>query len=157
MTTPLPDARLAEIEARHGAATPGPWLDDNGYRVYVPAASVRKLLPHSPHIEDRDHLLLETKHNDVSNPHDSTFIAHAWQDVPDLLAEVRRLRAALAVRERQLSIAAGNLGKGQLTCYLVLDDAGRLVDIIDVPAQTASDRHNPPRPLSALPPVETAP
>jgi hypothetical protein len=68
--------RLAEIEARTEAATAGPWTA-SGYDVYE----------------------TQTAHGDVVaeaglSGIDAKFIAHARADVPDLVAEVRRQRAA---------------------------------------------------------------
>lgn len=84
----MDDQALAEIEARICAATRGPWksfiegrnhmsgdsfiqtggLDDNCSDIYLSGGT----------LQDQD------------------FIAHARQDVPMLLAEVRRLRSLLA-------------------------------------------------------------
>lgn len=80
--------RLAEIEAREGAATPGPWearpkiLDARGeidceiVGGVGPGYStpVCKLSPGFYRYEG-----------------DKTFITHARQDIPDLVAEIRRL------------------------------------------------------------------
>jgi hypothetical protein len=80
--------RLAEIEARTEAATPGPWFADSHvvdfgrpYRsdVYVPFAVVHA---HADH---------RTRQQEIN----AAFIAHARADVPDLVAEVHRLRAVL--------------------------------------------------------------
>jgi hypothetical protein len=78
----LTDDDLAAIEARCAAATPGPW---------------------KAWIEGRDHFagdsIITTANDDmyVSPPleADLDFIAAARQDVPRLLAEVRRLRRRL--------------------------------------------------------------
>jgi hypothetical protein len=79
---PLSDAELGEIDARCDAATPGPW------RSFV---------------ERRDHLggsdFIQTTGGDGPDIEltgatraDQDFIAEARQDIPRLLAEVRRLR-----------------------------------------------------------------
>lgn len=76
------EEELQEIERRCQAATPGPW--------------------HS-FIEGRDHTsgsnFIRTAGEDIevvaAEPSDQDFMAHARQDVPRLLAEVRRLRALL--------------------------------------------------------------
>jgi hypothetical protein len=83
--------RLAEIEARCEAATEGPWevawktdfiwqLDGDGDR-FGPIAEA--------HYAEGNH------HNNA------TFIAHARDDVPDLLAEVRRLTAENEAGKRE--------------------------------------------------------
>ncbi|MDE2103537.1 MAG: hypothetical protein KGL39_40230 [Patescibacteria group bacterium] len=76
----MTDAELAAIEARTNDATPGPWIDDDGYRV----------------LRSDGKCLFEGKHFEVCRYEDMTFCAHAREDVPSLLAEVRRLRAELA-------------------------------------------------------------
>ena len=81
---PLTDAELDGIGARCAAATPGPWRS---------------------FIEGRDHLggndFIQTGGTDDRSPDieligatraDQDFIAEARQDIPRLLAEVRRLR-----------------------------------------------------------------
>lgn len=84
------DRRLAEIGARADAASPAPW------RAFI---------------EGRDHESGSSfikvgagraRRNDIelsgAAPADYDFIAHARQDVPALLYEVRRLRALVAKR-----------------------------------------------------------
>jgi len=79
---------LLEIEARLAAATKGPWQS---------------------FVEGRDHLagdsFIRTGGMDSDSPdiylsggtlQDQDFVAHARQDIPMLLAEVRRLRSLLA-------------------------------------------------------------
>lgn len=93
----IDEARLAEIEARANAATPGPWragtVEAEG-KVWArdptalggPSLGERCVFdanPHYPHNANR------------------AFIAHARTDVPDLVAEVRRLTAALATARRE--------------------------------------------------------
>jgi len=72
---------LAEIEARCNAATPGPW--DR-----LEAGSIGMAL-----------VLLDMSLRQIVRPTeaDLDFIASARADVPDLLAEVKRLRAEMAV------------------------------------------------------------
>lgn len=67
---------LKAIEARTEAATPGPWEQDLG-SVKSPHA-VRGVLP--------------AYVCGIASDQDATFIAAARTDVPDLVAEVRRLR-----------------------------------------------------------------
>ncbi|MGH3370544.1 MAG: hypothetical protein ACRDPR_11120 [Nocardioidaceae bacterium] len=88
---PLTDAELEKMDRRVGAASPAPWKS---------------------FVEGRDHesgdsfiLIggLDSTQPDMYVSHDGApapaadldFIAHARQDVPRLIAEVRRLRALL--------------------------------------------------------------
>lgn len=86
----MDDQVLEQIEHRLAAATKGPWAS---------------------FIEGRDHLagdsFIRTGGMDNESPdiylsgatlQDQDFIAHARQDIPMLLAEVRRLRSLLGVR-----------------------------------------------------------
>ena len=71
--------RIEEIKARAEAATPGPWLVH-------------------PHESAEGQLVVDEHYDNVAEcyvPEDATFIAHAREDIPYLLAEVERLRAAL--------------------------------------------------------------
>jgi hypothetical protein len=76
----LTNADLDEIEARLQAAAPGPWKS---------------------FVEGRDHTsgssFIATPGSDIelsgATAADQDFIAHARQDLPRLLGEVRRLRA----------------------------------------------------------------
>jgi len=85
MTAPLPDARLAEIEAAEAAASKGPWLSGiDGYSVDGPRV---------------DGLVELSVAIDVGDPADAVFIAVARDAVPELVREVKRLRAeVLAAR-----------------------------------------------------------
>src|SRR4051812_2915147 len=86
----LTEDDLAAIEARCNAATPGPW---------------------ESWIEGRDHFggdsIIRTADADLyllpvptpQHHQDQDFIAAARQDVPRLIAEVRRLRRLIAERE----------------------------------------------------------
>jgi hypothetical protein len=74
-----------EIEARHAAASPGPWRyepRDFAPRIVYPASGYS--LP---------------AHSYSMNPADAVFIAHSWQDVRTLLDEVARLTIALQALE----------------------------------------------------------
>lgn len=89
----LSDERLAEIEARVDAATPGPWQSVYEYPYDSAAAGrIRAFRSSSPDV-------LMTVHeryvgHQTSDQHEATatFVAHAREDIPDLLTEVRRLR-----------------------------------------------------------------
>ena len=80
----LTKSELDEIRARCEAATPGPWHGNVfGYGgVHILWGSV--------YMGDGE--LVRIGHNESSN---ADFVARARQDVPDLLEEVERLRAAL--------------------------------------------------------------
>ena len=76
MTDPMTPERLAEIEARAEAATEGPWEAWDrgiGFEVHVNAEC------------------LNSEFRETFRQADAEFIAAARTDVPDLLAEVRRL------------------------------------------------------------------
>ena len=81
MPEPITDAELAAIMARANAATDGPWtihLADNT-------------------VVDPDGFAV------VPGGVDGIFIANCRRDVPALVAEVRRLRAALAATTADLT------------------------------------------------------
>ena len=83
----LTESQLAEIEARVQVATPGPW----------------KSMWEGRDHESGDHFIMrgtdDGRHDDLylspSRIEDQDFVAHSRQDVPALLAEVRRLRDLL--------------------------------------------------------------
>lgn len=72
--SPLPDEQLDEIEKRANAATEGPWADEGSL------------------IEGRDRVVAGAYTLSAAAT-DAAFIAHAREDIPTLLAEVRRFRA----------------------------------------------------------------
>lgn len=94
---------LDAIEARANAATRGPWItgvrwedpvDNYWLPINRPSSD-----PEDPHQPDRI-ALIRYETCGFQYPHfealsDAAFIANARQDVPALVAEVRRLRAAL--------------------------------------------------------------
>ena len=99
MTNPLTESDLSEIEARCEAATSGPWKMSPASAVSNKPASVTALRMVRGHKRDR----LETgtvceitdragRFDDQLDA-DAHFIAAAREDVPRLVAEVRRLRA----------------------------------------------------------------
>lgn len=83
--------RLQEIEARANAATPGPWVRDGLY------------VRNNPHEVALARALDDEGHNcgEAYARPNGDFIAAARTDVSDLVAEVRRLTAALATARRE--------------------------------------------------------
>lgn len=96
-------SRLAEIQARCKAATPGPWAwecvgeksnewclgivcDDDGN-------------PLSGMIEKGQGVVVESIVTEADGFNNADFIAHARQDIPDLLAYIAELQDALAALE----------------------------------------------------------
>jgi hypothetical protein len=82
----LSDDELYAIEARCNAATPGPWRSFVEGRDHTSGSSFIMTGP------------VESRGPDIelmgATPGDQDFIAHARQDVPQLLAELRRLRGS---------------------------------------------------------------
>jgi hypothetical protein len=91
---PVSDAELAAIEARVQAASPGPWRswiegrDHYGGDDVVSTASGEFYFYVRTYLEDRP-----IEENRRQSTADQDFIAHARDDLPRLIAEVRRLRA----------------------------------------------------------------
>lgn len=86
---PLPNAELDAIEARCWAATPSPWWAWVEGRDGTSASSfIGRGLDGARHPD----LYLSTDPGERVSTADYDFIAHARQDLPRLLAEVRRLR-----------------------------------------------------------------
>ena len=86
---PMTPERLDAIRERVGSATEGPWSHWSGW-------------------DQWDYSIMSCGADDVPTVasvipelDDSIFIAHAREDVPALLAEVERLRAALDQKENQ--------------------------------------------------------
>ncbi|MFC3984931.1 hypothetical protein [Streptosporangium jomthongense] len=88
----LTDARLAEIRARHTATTPGPWRLDGPYCWPFDMSDD----PHMSSVisagEERTAVLVPALDNPRGEK-DLAFAVHAHRDIPDLVAEVERLRA----------------------------------------------------------------
>jgi hypothetical protein len=80
--TRLTSAQIAEIKARTEAATPGPWH----FEQYEP-------FPGDVAFEVVDTEMITVADNVLQR--DVSFFAHSRTDIPALLAEVERLRAAL--------------------------------------------------------------
>jgi len=89
----LTEKQLKEIEERASKATPGPWTLDINYLVGFPP----KTRPTGESIM----LLEETCRAGSAEADDANmeFIAHAREDVPALLEEVKRLQAKQAIWE----------------------------------------------------------
>lgn len=86
---------LDAITARVDAANEGPWaiwhdLDHQGYKTVGDAESYAAVL-------DGDVAEESNPAAHVYTDEDAEFIAHAREDVPDLVAEVRELRAKVEV------------------------------------------------------------
>ena len=82
------EKELAEIEARAEAATPGPWEFDQKNIGYAHHRSHYGLLTNASR-DTKDYWL--SINVDYGMEHNADFIAHARQDVPALVAEVRRM------------------------------------------------------------------
>lgn len=83
----LSDEKLKEIEARAAAATPGPWAVGASYRADWDVVSKAP-----GHVDWR---VAQAGHAGPGGMCDPAFIAAARTDVPELVAEVRKLRSAL--------------------------------------------------------------
>ena len=97
----LTPERLAEIKARAEKATPGPWTatyEESDQWTSITGAG----------LFDGGHWMVcpEVATTEGEPGEDSDFIAHAREDVPDLLAEVERLRATSKPRNMALHYAA---------------------------------------------------
>lgn len=86
----MDEERLAEIEARANAATPGPW--EAGESAFDSSTGGGSCLGVFAPTKYSPRALLA---NEVFDEADAAFIAHARADVPDLVAEMRRLRDTL--------------------------------------------------------------
>ncbi|MCC6191334.1 MAG: hypothetical protein IT318_20115 [Anaerolineales bacterium] len=132
---PLSDERLAAIQARCNQATPGPWgWRGNGsvHQLWLNSLSVsggmivmtfaRWGMQQGQPVFNVDGILHKAEeflirpqsHNPwlivgVDHP-DARFMEEARSDVPDLLAEVRRLRIDLVERDAAIALADDMLG-----------------------------------------------
>ena len=86
MSEPITDADLDLIESRANAAAPGPWRRE-GAEILNDAA----LRPNVDEAGDGIWIYDEGGHAEA----DAEFIAHARQDVPRLIAEIKRLRSTV--------------------------------------------------------------
>jgi hypothetical protein len=85
----MDEKRLQEIKARVDAATPGPWAIYPRRKSAVKAVFLTRLG------SDGSSMWTWPGFVRAQFTRDAEFIAHARQDMPDLLAENERLRAAL--------------------------------------------------------------
>jgi hypothetical protein len=117
---PLTEQQLTDIEARTNAATPGPWgvytfggdslieiaadLEDTGcgYRARRTIARFED----EPLDNDPTHREWTAEEDWAQVQADAAFVAHAPEDVPALLAEIRRLNAEAAVLEGDSALLA---------------------------------------------------
>ena len=113
MSAPITAERLAEIEARANAATM--WAPDecdlqvdpdDGY-VYAPQGATL------------GHTLITLGDTYEDSGADWSFVAHARTDVPALVAEVRRLAAALEIARREGAEAMRERCDDAITARLV--------------------------------------
>jgi hypothetical protein len=86
MSDQLTDAELAEIEERVNAATAGPWKN----RPLESEGDSSTVYQMSRFVDGREVSRICEVFSEEAN---AAFVAHARQDVPRLLAEVKRLRA----------------------------------------------------------------
>ena len=99
---------LAEIEARCAAATPGPWGTMDGAPWNVLDASGCRIL-----WVNRDDYRSESGKQDER---DAAFLAHARQDVEELIAEVRSMDAMARVLRAELEAADAEKDRLMLVC-----------------------------------------
>lgn len=90
---PMTRERLDAIQERLADATPGPW-------VWLGEAELASPTIPEPEDED-DYQYITNEDGQIDSSDDADLIAHAPQDLTDLLAEVERLRAALDLKENQ--------------------------------------------------------
>lgn len=103
------EQELAAIEARANAATPGPWNWDVYQNDNFDGKNPLELwAPHALSMsatQDASISIGVTTQQEVDDA-DVEFIAHARQDVPALIAEVRRLRMEVAILSPPLKAEA---------------------------------------------------
>ena len=83
------EKQIAEIEARANVATPGPWEVDLDPRI----SGADQVVQSETELTICFMAVDESLESDSA---DTFFIAHAREDIPALINEVRRLRAVLA-------------------------------------------------------------
>jgi hypothetical protein len=100
---PLTEKQLTDIEARAGAATPGPW---SPYTVHGPTFYANVAGPYLRGVGDLDFGVGEQAEADKE------FVKHAQQDVTALVAAVRRLQAQRKYLVGQLAQRDAETGRG---------------------------------------------
>lgn len=97
---PMTQEQLDAIQERVEVATDGPWTvdsDDPAYIIYPEKGGWDGLV--IAHVAEQDGALFPVEHN-------GSLIAHAPQDLADLLAEVERLRALTTVDDAMVERVA---------------------------------------------------
>ena len=105
---PMTQERLDAIRERVEVATKGPWAvdsDDPSYIIHSERGGWDGLV--IAQVADQDGALFPVEHN-------GALIAHAPQDMADLLAEVERLRALTTVDDAKIERVARNLANLQV-------------------------------------------
>ncbi|MFM9635916.1 hypothetical protein [Streptomyces turgidiscabies] len=102
---PLNDERLADIEARANAATPGPWTSWADTYPHVVTQG-------SADIHPFDAEGIVSTNLAVNVAADAEFVAHARTDVPAMAAEIRRLRRQRKYLVGQLAKRDAETGRG---------------------------------------------
>ena len=94
----MTEQELSEIEARVNTATPGPWVPSGyaGADISTPDGEYPKVIESDGGLywgfdQERRDSIPGAGHEYVAGP-DHIFVMHAREDIPRLLAEVRRLR-----------------------------------------------------------------
>jgi hypothetical protein len=111
---PMTDAELAAIQERSDAATAGPWfvrdLDDDKAMSLVAISTVEdtglgERWPSFDHGQIIAATLVQSpRYVDIDDERwdeNARFLAHARQDIPRLIAEIRRLRHLLAASDHE--------------------------------------------------------
>lgn len=115
----IDDKRLAEIEGREKAATPGPWVYMDVEGVYggqvLSVAGDAHCTPvaDTPHLDDR--------------PHDMAFIAESRSDVPDLCASLREAWHLIWVMSRDQDAYLRGKEDGRRECVEALGELAALM------------------------------
>lgn len=102
---------LEEIKARTEAATPGPWHENDNWRIvqgdaYARCLAIWEAKPGDPLYDVYDEpefVVIDTPGPAINKTADLKFIAHARQDVPSLIAEVERIQAEIVDLKRFLN------------------------------------------------------
>lgn len=93
----ISEERLREIRERAEAATPGPWITQRFTRVWSQASEEWVVAPY-----------------DGTQTQDADFIAHARQDIPDLLAALEEANVIVHWAEGSTGIKSGTVTGGTL-------------------------------------------